>query len=53
MIFISSTILLKLMHRQIMDATPMVNEAIGLRMENTRGGLVCKLNIEKVYDFVN
>ena len=39
--------------RQIMDAALVANVVINLRKRSSNVGLVCKLDIEKVYDHVN
>ena len=39
--------------RQILDTTLIANEAIDLRLRSQKGGVVCKLYIEKAYDHVN
>ena len=39
--------------RQILDASLVANEAIDSILKSNRCGLVCKLDIEKVYDHVN
>ena len=39
--------------RQILDAVLVTNEAIDSRKRSVGTGLVCKLDIEKVYDHVN
>lgn len=39
--------------RQILDATPIVNEIVDNRLNKKRKGVLCKLDMEKVYDHVN
>ncbi|WMV25761.1 hypothetical protein MTR67_019146 [Solanum verrucosum] len=39
--------------RQIMDAVLVANEAIDSRVQQTKPGILCKLDIEKAYDHVN
>lgn len=38
--------------RQILNATLIANKAIGSRLRSQRGGMICKLGIEKAYDHV-
>ena len=39
--------------RQILDASLIANEAIDLLLKNGGCGIICKLDLEKVYDHVN
>ena len=39
--------------RQILDALLIANEAIDLLLKNGGCGIICKLDLEKVYDHVN
>ena len=39
--------------RQILDATLIINEAVDSRLKCSECGVLCKLDIEKVYDHVN
>ena len=39
--------------RWIVNAVLIANEAVDLRLKNNEGGVLCKLDIEKVYDRVN
>ena len=41
------------MGRQILDASLIANEVIDSWQKRREKGLICKLNIEKVYDSVN
>ena len=42
-----------IMERQILDASLIANEVIDSWQKRREKGLICKLNIEKVYDSVN
>ena len=39
--------------RQILDTILITNKAIDSRLRSRRGGIMCKLDIEKAYDHVN
>ena len=39
--------------RQILDVSLIANEAIDLLLKNGGCGIICKLDLEKVYDHVN
>ena len=39
--------------RHILDAVLIANEVVDSRLKNNEGDMLCKLNIEKVYDHVN
>ena len=39
--------------KQILDVVLIANKAIDSRLRNHRGGIVCKLEIEKTHDHVN
>ncbi|RVW85463.1 hypothetical protein CK203_038981 [Vitis vinifera] len=39
--------------RHILDAVLIANEVVDSRLKNNEGDMLCKLNIEKVYDDVN
>ena len=39
--------------RQILDAILIANEVIDLMLKSNRSGVLCKLDIEKMYDHVN
>ena len=42
-----------LLWRQILDASLIANEVINSLLKNNNCGIICKLNIEKIYDHVN
>lgn len=39
--------------RQILDASLIVNEAIDLILKSNECGILCKLDIEKAYDYAD
>ena len=39
--------------RQILDTLLIINEVIDLMLKRNESGVLCKLDIEKVYDYLN